>query len=115
MNNSLNINIPKLITSPPCLRRTINCNSNAFRLTIESEVTKQNTLARLETFPGGRNLLRETVGSLKLYTQALSKGDSGIQLSKPHRDRVYLNQLYPSPSRLESISSPSKNRLLPMV
>ena len=104
-----------MVTSLPYLGRTINCDSNACRSKIESEITKQNTLARFETFPGVRNLLRETVGSLKFFTQASSMGNSGVQLSKPQRDRVYFHQSYPSPSRPGSTSSPSINRLLPMV
>lgn len=115
MNNSLNINIPKMITSPPYLGRSINCNSNACRLKIEREITKQNTLARFETFPGVRKLLRETVGSLKLYTQASSKGDPGLQLPKPQRDHLYIHRSDPSLGRLGSLSSPSRNRLLPLV
>ena len=104
-----------MVTSLPYLGRTINCDNNACRRKIESEITKQNTLARFETFPGVRNLLRETVGSLKLFTQALSTGDAGIQLSKPQRDRLYIHQANPCLSRLESPSIPSRNRLLPLV
>ena len=115
MNNSLNINIPKMITSPPYLGRAINCNSNACRLKIKSEITKQNTLARFETSPGVRKLLRETVGSLKLYTQASSKRDPRVQLSKPQRDRLYIHQSNHCLSRLESPTSPSGNRLLPLL
>lgn len=115
MNNSFNINIPKMITSPPYLGRAINCNSNACRLKIKSEITKQNTLARFETSPRVRKLLRETVGSLKLYTQASSKGDPVVQLSKPQRVRLYIHQSNPCLSRLESPTSPSRNRLLPLV
>ena len=115
MNNSLNINIPKMITSPPYLGRAINCNSKACRLKIKSEITKQNTLARFETSPRVRKLLREAVGSLKMYPQASSKGDPMGQLSNPQRGRLYIHQSNPCLSRLESPSIPSINRLLPLV
>ena len=100
-----------MITSPPYLGRAINCNSNACRLKIKREITKQNTLARFETSPGVRKLLRETVGLLKLYTQASSTLYSGIQLSKPQSEHAYLHQSCHPPSRLISLSNPSKNRL----
>ena len=115
MNNSLNINIPKMVTSSPYLGRAINCNSSANRVKIESEVTKQNILARFETFPAVRNLLRETVSSLNLYSHESSNEYPGIQLSKPQSEHVYLHQSCPPPRRLVSLSNSSKNRLSPMV
>lgn len=104
-----------MVTSPPYLGRAINCNNSTNRLKIESEVTKQNILARFETFPAVRNLLRETVSSLKLYSQESSNGYPGIQLLKPQSEHVYLHQSYPPPSRPVILPHPSKNRLSPMV
>jgi len=115
MNNSLNINIPKMVTSSPYLRRAINCNSSANRVKIESEITKQNILAQFETFPSVSSLLKETVGSLKLYPQESSNEYSGIQLSKPQSEHVYLHQSCPPSRRLVSLSNSLKNRLSPMV
>ena len=115
MNKSLNINIPKMVTSSPYLGRAINNYNSTNRLKIESEVTKQNILARFKTFPSDSNLLRETVGSLKIYSHESSNEYSGMQLSKPQSEHVYLHQSCPPPRRLISLSNSLKNRLSPMV
>ena len=104
-----------MVTSSPYLGRAINNYNSTNRLKIESEVTKQNILARFKTFPSDSNLLRETVGSLKIYSHESSNEYSGMQLSKPQSEHVYLHQSCPPPRRLISLSNSLKNRLSPMV
>lgn len=103
------------INSTPYLARVINPNNNTYRLKIESEITKQNKLARFKTCPDVRKLLMETVGSIKLRGQVFPNSETGIQIPIARNDGAFPQHSYSMSSELVRLYHTSSNRLPPMV